>query len=493
MADANLVTPYDSVAVLTPIQQTWINEYDRRRYAAYDVYDAIYNNVEGAYSVALRGGENKPVYLPVARTLIKTLNRYTAVAPTLGIDAASDSAKAGAAMAFDNLFKRERFWSKFQSNKMLGMRRGDWLWHIVANPLKMEGQRISIYAVDPRNYFKIFDPNDIDRTIGCHIIEQVVENDETYIKRQTYTKGLDPLAPEDSLIYSSTTLWKMDEWEDPTKAPVKTLIPPTPLPPQITALPVYHIPHNEEVGNPYGISDLQGLESVLRAIVQSISDESLALELEGIGLYATTSGPPRSEETGQPVPWQLGPGRVVEHPEGTDFKRITGIGSVTPYQDHLNFILENGLKQPAGVTDAAIGKVDAVVAESGIALALQLAPTLAETDRNDRTIADIHNQMFYDLIQWLNVYEGAGIDPGVTVEILFGQKIPTNRKEIVDELNNMFDKGIIDSVYYREKMEQFGYEFVEGMAMNVAKERNEMMAAVADPTLSRAESELDSA
>src|ERR1044072_4147208 len=97
-----------------------------------------------------------------------------------------------------------------------------------------------------------------------------------------------------------------------------------------------------------------------------------------------------------------------------------------------------------GASDAAIGKVDSATAESGIALALQLAPMVAHTKPKDQHIIDVHAQMFYDLCFWLAVYEelpmllmsgesGQTI-PSVIVQPTIGTKIPINRKQILDEI-----------------------------------------------------------
>jgi hypothetical protein len=72
------------------------------------------------------------------------------------------------------MFARERFWSKFQGAKKYGVMRGDWLWHILADPAKPQGLRISIEVVDPGAYFPVPHPDDPDKIIAVYIIEQFI-------------------------------------------------------------------------------------------------------------------------------------------------------------------------------------------------------------------------------------------------------------------------------------------------------------------------------
>src|SRR5262249_55717788 len=158
---------------------------------------------------------------------------------------------------------------------------------------------------------------------------------------------------------------------------------------------------------------------------QAVSDEELALALEGLGMYATDGGPPRNA-AGQPTDWVLGPGRVVEHQQGSKFERVTGVSSVTPMQDHLKFMIQQ-LREASATPEAASGKVDVQVAESGVSLIMQLSPLLAKCEEREDTITDVHSQMFYDLRDWFAAYE-AFVTPCIALP-LYGSPLPENRAE----------------------------------------------------------------
>jgi hypothetical protein len=51
------------------------------------------------------------------------------------------------------------------------------------------------------------------------------------------------------------------------------------LPQPIDQLPIYWIQNRQQTGTPYGSSELRGLERVILALNQTISDEEMALAL----------------------------------------------------------------------------------------------------------------------------------------------------------------------------------------------------------------------
>lgn len=486
------MTPYSTLEYFWPgSAPTWIpDELDRQRIMSYQIYEQIYWNVPETFKLVYRGQEDKPIYVPTAKTIIEATNRY--IAPDFGFtvvprtDATvSSEVVAQAQEAFSDLFTRERFFSKFSGNKRYGLIRGDWLWHVVADPAKPEGSRISIYPLDPGSYFPIWHPDDLDRVLGCHIVDMFTEGDDTFLKRLTYRKGENPGDP----ITVEEALFELDsEWQTVAK-PVRVIRPVTPIP-GITTIPVYHIKNFEEPANPFGSSELRGVERLIGAINQSISDEELSLALEGIGLYATDAPAPTNDD-GEPVDWVLGPGRVVEIPQGHTFNRVQGVSSVSPYQDHLNF-LKKEIYNATGVSDAAMGIVDVSVAQSGISLQLQFQPMVAKTNEKDQEILSVHAQLFYDLAhQWFPTYEGLSFE-GLNIIPRVGGKIPVDRVAKFTELNDMMDRGVISAAYYRLEAAKLGYVFPDNIEQEIRDEQAAKAQAEAaqDPYLARASEEL---
>jgi hypothetical protein len=491
-----LTTPYSTAVPLfsTAMKPTWVpNELDIQRIASYTLYEQIYWTVPDTLKLVARGYEDKPIYVPTGRTIVDTTHRYTAPGFKFATQTRLDSQGTDTAPSqqfFTDLFRREEFYTRFSGNKRFGLIRGDWCWHITADDTKPEGSRISITSLDPASYFPITHDDDVDKIIGCHIVDTITQNNEARIHRLTYRKTLDANGnPDGKGITVEEGIFKTDKWMGPTDRPEKVIQDVTQLPTQITALPVYHIKNFEEPQNPFGSSELRGFERLMAAVNQAISDEELALALDGLGMYETDAPPPKVD--GKAVPWTLGPGYVVEHPVGTNWRRVDGIKSVLPMQDHLDFLIKQ-LRQSSATPDIAVGVVDVTVAESGIARALQLGPLLAKTDEKDGILVDKHTQMGFDLVNgWVPAFEKQTFD-GIDLVPVIGDKVPSDRTAKLAELDNMLDRGVIDTEYYRSEATKLGYVFPADMGDRVNTEQDASAArAAADPFAQRADQELN--
>lgn len=483
---AGLFTPYSTVGEFASAKPTWIpDELDIERIQSYQSYEQMYWNVPDIFKVSLRGTNDLPIYIPAARTIVDTTNRY------YGVDfrvvftdrdtGKSSTVTQAASLAYRDLVKRERFRSKFNGNKRYGLIRGDSVWHITADETKPVGSRLSLTALDPAMYFPIFDEDDVERIVGVHLVEQLTTDDGPRIRRLTYRKV--PRSDGSNTITVEDGIFEVDKWAGPTDRPERILKPPTPLPDDITAIPVYHTKNFEEPGNPFGSSEVRGLERIMGAMNQAVSDESLALALMGIGMYATDASHPIDPTTGKPVAWQMGPGRVLHH-DGTKFDKLAGAtGLADSYGVHYSRLWE-ALRQSSSTPDVAIGSVDVSVAQSGIALALQLSPMLAKVGEKNDLLLDTMNHLFFDVFtMWMPAYEETTFD-NVDVECVVGSAVPVDREARFAELNDMLDRGVIDTDYYRAEATKLGYVFPDGIA-ETAKAEFEERNAAADPFAGR--------
>lgn len=486
---AVVFTPYSTAVSLFGTKPSWIpNELDQLRIQSYQLYPEIYWNVDQIFKLSQRGTNDKPIYIPTARTIIDTTNRYTA--PNFGVSVAARGGTqptddvVAAQLILSDFMARERFKSKFAGAKRYGLIQGDWVWHVTADPTKPVGFRLSITAMDPGMYFPITADDDVDRVVGCHLIEQTFDSQgESRIRRLTYRKT------ENGGVSVEDALFETDKWDGPNDKPTQILRPVEMLPPSITALPVYHVKNFEEPGNPFGSSEIRGFERIMAAINQAISDEDLALALDGIGMYATDAPHPTHPETGLQVPWQLGPGRVIHHPADSKFARVSGVGSFGPFQDHLAYLTRT-LREGSNTPDIAVGNVDVKIAQSGIALSLQLSPMLAKAEEKNGLILDVHTQLFYDLINgWYPAYEETTFTD-IVVTPVCGDAVPVDRAARFTELNDMLDRGVIDTGYYRTEVTKLGYIFPEGMA-ETAKTEFDSRNSVADPFAARVDAGLN--
>lgn len=474
------LTPYSTAKKLMGPLDSWLSADDAERIQAYAIYDSIYRNVPEAFRLVQRGDESNPIYLPSAKTLIEAKHRFLCKRWTYALQPAAGA--EGDRQALDailqQLFRREEMWSKFNTQKRWGMVRGDQVWHITGDLEKLEGHRLSIYEVDPAAYFPIADPWNPDKIYGVHLVEPVVNSKgKTVIKRQTYRKT------DAGRISYELSWWETGAWDD-RDADVKlkkvtgqeipegddNLPIAFELDPRITQIPVYHVKNARTPNSPFGTSELAGYETLIAGINQSISDEDLALALEGLGLYWTNSGPPVDEE-GNEQNWKLGPGWVVEVDDESTFGRVSGVTNVTAIQDHIGAI-ERAMRQASGVPDIAVGKVDAQLAESGIALAFQMGPLLAGNEEKEAEILSVMDHLLYDLVtMWIPVFEG--LDSPARAVSVVDDPMPPNRKAILEEVTMMLSTTppLISAEYARTILsEKLGYDFPDEMSNTVVAE-----------------------
>jgi hypothetical protein len=449
------------------------------RLQSYELYEQIYWNAPEIFKLSMRGTNNLPIYVPAGRTIVDTSNRYTANNFALNIQSSTGNSASNdvvaARLALSDLFKRERFRAKFLGAKRYCQIQGDWVWHVTADPLKPVGTRLTLTTLDPSMYFPIRDPDNLEKITGVILAELTQEGNDPAIRRLLYQKSV---TASSTTITVQEDIMKVDEWQRVDAVPVRVIRAATALPPDITSIPVYHTKNFEEPGNPFGSSELRGLETVMSAINQTMSDEELALALEGIGQYVTDAPHPINPQTKVAVPWQLGPGSVNHIPPGHKFDRVGGVGSVSPYGDHYNR-LWNAAKWASASPDIAVGTVDVQIAESGIALALQMSPILAKAAEKDELITGTHNQMFFDILtMWYPAYEQT-VFADVTIECLVGEKLPIDRAARFAELNDMLDRKVIDTEFYRSEAAKLGYVFPQDINTRVLSEQTAL--APTDP------------
>jgi hypothetical protein len=315
------------------------------------------------------------------------------------------------------------------------------------------------------------------------------EDGKDLARVQTYDRVTSP-----GTILSSLDVWKPEEWFDPEKAPQYVVLPPTPLPSQVTAMPVYHIPNGGD-GLEFGVSEMRGLLGLQAAMNQGMTDEDLALALMGIGVFATDESAVTRNEQGEQIPLAMYPGVVLENAK--NLRRVDGITSVQPYTDHFGRI-EGYMGDATGATDAARGRLEVTEAESGVALQLRLGPTLSKAGEKDRIILDVMAQLFYDLAQmWFPldppIVAGTAVPAFLDVTVLpvLGDKLPVNRKAEAELYSALFVSGLISAASARKALTRVGFEFDPSEAELMLAEKVATAAAEGgDPAQDRASNEL---
>lgn len=463
-----------------------IDHMDSQRVKAYHLYDDLYHNRPETFKVTLRGDSDVEIYLPSTKLMVDSTARFLAVKFDFALTGGNHS-EADTYMR--ELFKRETVQRKFVTAKKSGLTRGDAVWHITGDFNKPFGQKISIHTVHPSCYFPI---EEGDRVVGVHLVDLVPDPRQTPIdktklvaRRQTYRKDGETIGGAVGQITTELRLYELGGWDDRNLSPTdlkpldgaRILVPKKLLPKEIAAIPVYLVPNNVPDGSSWGMSQVAGIEYVINAINQSTTYEDLALVLQGLGVYVTSASPPTGPD-GRPGKYRLHPGNVVEIGTDDDFKRVTGVAAVTPFQDHMKWLKEYA-QQGLGLPDMAIGTVDVATAESGIALALKMGPILAENEDKQLTVGGIWDQIGHDLLMgWLPALEGIETD-GITWATNFGDPMPKDRVATVDEIIALKTGGLLLIDEARQKMKDLGYDYKPGLTEELLEEATKIADAEA--------------
>jgi len=481
----------------------WLtNEFDQQRVAAYAFYDDVYANNPYTYSLLLRAADDVPIYLPSAKRIINTVSRY--IARDLGFTFQNEQSGeevpeeqiVSNVLFLENFFKRERFSSRFNSAKRRGLVRGDSCLYIYADPFKAQGSRISIRWINPKTYFPIFDIEDSTKVTGAEIANLFTDSEgKEFVRVQRYIRGAHPDHPayqtenQDvaEIIYSHFVV-SVDKWQDLEEREIIETIVSNETIPGITHIPVYHFKNNEEDGINFGRSELGGIEHLIAAMNQTITDQDIALALSGLGMYVANFAP--VDENGVKSDWILGPGRVVESPSGSDstFERVSGITTVEPSLSHVRFINEQ-VNTTLGISDVASGQVEVNVAESGIALSLRMGPIIDAANEKENAIKDVLVQFFYDLKAWFNVYENVNFGD-ISIVPVFSDKMPRNRSAEFEELMSLFGEGLVTPEYVLKKLQSsFGYSDISEEMISAIKAQH--VGAIGDLQAEKEQENID--
>lgn len=464
--DSGVYTPYSTVKSLFGQDLAmWAPELDRDRISAYQKYEEIYWSHTDAFKLQQRGDDDKPIYVPNPKKIVDTTSHFFMKGLKVVADKEGKTQKA-----LDALFKREVFYPRFHTAKHSGVTRGDFLMHLTADPSKPAGTRIRLNSLDPGSYFPEYDDDDLDRLLAVNLAEQIL-NPENLVETQMRVLRYEyTILDGRRRVTSQETIYEtLDWWKGRSRRKVKEVRPLKLLPARINTIPIYHFKNQDWQGQPFGSSEIRGYERLQAGINQSVSDEELALALEGLGVYATDSGPPVDSQ-GNEIDWEIAPGRVMELGAGGQFRRVEGVNSVKPFQDHLDFLVSSLYETSATFRS---GEIDAQIAESGIALAIKFLPTMAKLEERDTAGVGVLEQLFFDWKSWHFEYENEQLGDE-EILITLGEKLPENKSDLLNVYNNMVDRKTIPKSFYREKIgELYGITFPDNIEKLLQDEAQE--------------------
>lgn len=484
--------------------ETWMPRDDSSRNSAYEGYNSMYWSEDNAFTLRVLVTE-QPVYIPLPRIIVDTMAHYLLKGLTIGVqDPEKNKTQQDDLQDF---LDRQQFLAKFHVAKHDGCIRGDYVFHMTANEDLPAGGRISVSSIYAGKVVRKFDDDDGELMTDAWIIEpyQFPETDDRYRNGKDYVRRLhywysdrdndaddrphaleedvDEVPAPDSteareglsaarqvmreldILEVNEKLWTADE------VVVESEIEPEPLPDPIDTIPIYWFKNIPTDGQPFGSSDIRGFERNVRGISQEATDLGVGLALDGLGTFVTDASRPVKDD-GTEMNWIIEPGMILELQNGTYFKRVEGITSITPALDWVKYS-EGKVDEAAGLSSVAVGDVDAQTASNPMALSIKFLPTLAKLQEREAVALGNLRNMFWDWTKWRQAFEGKSWPKGVKLRIEPGDKLPQDRTARVNELNNMLDRDIISKAYYRQEMSKLGYEFPDDIQAQIDKERED--------------------
>lgn len=470
-------------------QDNIVAEDDKIRVMAYDLYENIYINSSQTLQLVLRGDDSFPILMPSGRKIIEATHRFLGIGFDYLVepDQGDQGIRNSLNLYFREWFKREAVHAKFTSNKRWGLIRGDAHFYLHANPNKDSGERVCIVEMDPRQVFLIED--DKLGVIGCHIVDTVHdwrEKEDTSKKlarRRTFRKTVGTDGKFTGEITSELTHWTLGNWDDRGSIKEADRIKEQvrsaefdeqeqPLAAPISQLPLYRWRNKPPQNSTWGTSQLEGMETLMYALNQSLTDEDATIVFQGLGMYTTNASPPIDPNTGELTDWNIGPMQIIEIPGARGdqyFERVSGVQDISPFQDHMKWIDEKGLAEGSGTPEMAIGRVDVTVAESGISLELQLKPLLSANAEKELEFIVILDQMFHDIVtMWLPAYE-SDFDGNAfsnveamklcSVVCIFDDPLPVNKNQVIQDTLLLQTSHLILRTMAVARLREIGWKY----------------------------------
>lgn len=469
----------------------WLPDDDAQRAATYDSLEGVYWSEDWSYTLRVIVTE-QPVYTPNPRIVVDTISHYLLKGLTIGVEDPEKNKQE--AQDLEDFLDREMFYPRFHTAKLGGCIHGDFVLHMTADPDKPAGKRISLCSVHPGKVVRKFDDDDGEHVTEAWICEPYQDpdnKDEPLIRRLHYwyvqgSVSTDSDEPDDipadapqmtqdgvlRYVWSEELILRNNEklWTDEEEV-YQTLNPEGQLPEEINHIPIFWFKNIAMDGQPFGSSDLRGLERMFRGVSQQHTDLNVAMALDGLGLYATDAPPPATA-SGTEGTWTIEPGQVQQVPNGNFFKRVEGIGSVQPMIDTIKYA-EEKINQAAGLSEVALGAVAPAMASNPMALAVNFMPTLSKVEERDHFGLAKLKHVFWMWTMFREAYESKVWPAKLKVTVQIGEKLPQDRTARINELNNMLDRDIISKAFYRQEMEKLGYQFPDDIQDQIDEERED--------------------
>ena len=317
-----------------------------------------------------------------------------------------------------------------------------------------------------REVFPVMDPDDVDIMEKVHFC--ILQDDDKTVWRQTFEMV-------DGVCYITEMLFDIEKIGDKGEpTPKKVIKKPQPLyngNQVIDFIPVTLIPNEPNLGDIFGISDLEPLYTPINEVCRKFSDagDAIRFELFPIKLIMNVEeSETDSFEVSPGAVWYL-QGGDSEHP--VDAKNLESRMSNMEYLNTYVDRLMDMLHQFSGVPRVTRDKIDTIGSVSGVAIKLMFSSIVSKCNRKLMYWRPRLIEAYDHALRTASVYEGFSYKPDeLNLDVLITPRVPQNELEQLEMDAKRIDMLVVKIVDVMQKM---GIEKPEEYLAELLAERSE--------------------
>jgi hypothetical protein len=292
----------------------------------------------------------------------------------------------------------------------------------------INGKKLKIFVRNRMECFPVTEFDDYENLLKVHF---VAFKDEKTIWKQTYE-----LVETGTIIKGKVCYIEEAEYDvKDVKTPSKVIIERQPLGNNgkwLDFIPVYIVPNTPQIGEVWGMSELDDLIPLIDEINKKYSDlsDSLRFDMFAITILLNIQGV--NDLKGKPgAVWDLTGGSPTGEMKPDVFK----LESQFQYIESLKYLIDNLVSAIVLFSETVnldTNKIEGLGNLSGVALKLLFAAILSKTARKNMIWSDKLRQMYLDCLKVKSIYEAYEIPDDLDLEILFHNPLPQNELEQVN-------------------------------------------------------------
>lgn len=247
----------------------------------------------------------------------------------------------------------------------------------------------------------------------------------------------------------------------------------------IDFLPVYIIANLPQLGEVWGMSELEDLIPIIDEINRKYSDlsDSLRFDMFAITVMMNTqqdpSNPPKTKAG---AIWDL----VGGSPTGGLKADVFKLESQFQYIDSLKFHIDSlkaSMFELAETVNLSVDKVNGIGSLSGVALKLLFASIVSKTGKKNTMWSARLREIYFGALRLKQIYEGYEIPEDLDIEVIIHNPIPQNELEEIQVATQKLAAGLSSVTRI---MNEMGIEDTEAEIADILAERKTFEKAYTD-------------